>query len=100
MLAAFSNRTPSLRTTNKRVKGMRLAVHKPASNERSALLESSPDRQLRKAVPRLASVAMPANGGHKQKPRRKMTLNCESMVASSAVVEASRAAPDTNERLN
>ena len=29
-----------------------------------------------------------------------MTLNCASTVASSAVGEARRAAPDTNERLN
>jgi hypothetical protein len=53
-----------------------------------------------KALPRLARVAMAANGEHKQKPRRKMTLKCASTVASSAVGEARRAAPDTNERLN
>ena len=52
------------------------------------------------SLPRLARVAMAANVGHKQKPRRKTTLNCVSTFASSAVGEASRAAPDTNERLN
>ncbi len=82
------------------VKGTRLAVHSPASKKRSARLVLSPDRQLMKALPRLARVAMPANGGHKKKPRRKMTLNCASTVASSAVGEARRAVPDTKERLN
>jgi hypothetical protein len=82
------------------VKGTRLAVHNPASKKRSAMLAPLSDRQLIKALPRLARVAMAANGGHKKKPRRKMTLNCASTVASSAVGEARRAVPDTNERLN
>ena len=87
-------------TTNISVKGTRLAVHSPASKKRSTMLVPSLDRQLMNALPILARVAMAANGGHKQKPRRKMTLNCASTVASSAFGEARRAAPDTNERLN
>ena len=53
------------------------------------------------ARPRLAKVAMKAKRGHKQKPRPKTTLNCASKVDSSVVVgEASRAAPETKERLS
>lgn len=89
-----------MRTTNKSVNGMRLAVHTPASKNRSAKLAPSLNRQLMNALPRLARVAMAAKGGHKQNPRRKITLNCVSTVASSADGEARRAAPDTKERLN
>jgi hypothetical protein len=53
-----------------------------------------------KALARLASVETRANGGHKKKPRRKITLNCASTVASSRTGEVKRADPETHERLN